>query len=457
MVYVHEFDTLQETAQKILEEAKSQGVDSAQIVVSSTENIATRFGESHITQNTQSNSLQFALRSVIGEQIGSYYGTVPTDDNLSKMVSNALELVNFSPPDPEFPGFITEQPEYPDLDREIIEYTPSDIADAIKIGIDAALSTGSKIDAVAGSINYNATRDLLANSYGVEATSENSTISGILNIAAVEGESESRSSDSIAGRKIEDLAFETVAPQIADRATRGLNQGELEVGKYESILGHSAMMELMFHLGLATSSEMLINHQSPFKDKLGEKLFDERLTITDATGDVSHYASQKFDYDGVPSPTLTFIENGILKEFAYNRRNAQKLGVETNGRAAGMFAIFRSPTITPGNKSEEELIASIDDGVYVSNLWYSNFVNMPDASITGLTRDGLFKIEGGEIVGSVKNMRFTDTLYSMFEEAEPANNQLMKLHGTYGNMLGLAGKLPSIRIGNFNFSSKGKH
>ena len=110
---------------------------------------------------------------------------------------------------------------------------------------------------------------------------------------------------------------------------RGLNQGDLEPGKYNAILSHDAIMELMFHFGLASSSNMLINYQSPFKDKLGEKLFDERLSITDATEDPTHIASQPFDSEGVPSPQIDYIENGIIKDFAYDRRNAKKLGVET--------------------------------------------------------------------------------------------------------------------------------
>jgi predicted Zn-dependent protease len=82
---------------------------------------------------------------------------------------------------------------------------------------------------------------------------------------------------------------------------------------------------------------------------------------------------------------------------------------------------------------------------------------MPEGSITGLTKDGLFRIKDGEIIGSLKNMRFTDTLFSMLKVAEPSSNINQKLHSTYGNLFGLAGKVPSLKLGEFNFSSKGKH
>ncbi|MHA2504443.1 MAG: TldD/PmbA family protein, partial [Candidatus Kariarchaeaceae archaeon] len=425
MVYIHEFDELHEIAQNIVTIAKEAGAEQAHVAVFSNENIATRFGESHITQNTQSNSVGFSLQSQIGMQVGNYNGSAAvTPDKLKRMISNAIELVRYSPPDPEFPGFVDYQPSYPDLSRRIVEYEPEELASAILSGIDAAHATNSKISAVAGSINYNASRSVLNNSYGLSAQSDSSTISGIVNIAATEGENESRSSDSIAGLTIEDLAMEQVGTTVAENSVRGLNQGSLDVGGYETILAHSAMMELMFHFGLASSSSMLINHQSPFKDKLGEKLFDERITMIDDTGDASHYSSQAFDFDGIPSPSIGYIEDGIVKDFAYNLRNAKKLGVETNGRSVGNFALFRTPSLKPGTKTQEQMISEIDNGVLVSNLWYSNFVNMPEGTVTGLTRDGLFKIEKGEIVGSLKNMRFTDSLMSMFGNAEPGSDRL---------------------------------
>lgn len=457
MVYVNSFDNLSELTKEILSEAKKQGAEQAQVLVFSNENIATRYGEKHITQNTQQNSVGFSLRTQIGEKVGIYGGTGASRDKLPEMITDAILLNKYSQPDPDFPGFLKEQPVYPEIDKKIIEISSDEMADSIKATIDNAVSFDSKVTAVAGNLNFNAGRTVLANSYGLEARSESSTLSGIVNVAANKGENESRSTLSVAGRTFKDLNVEAIGTTTAERAVLGLDQGDLDVGKYNVLLSQEAVIELMFHIGLATSSSMLLNFQSPFKDKMGEKVFDERITITDATDDISHYASQKHDFDGVPSHAVKYVDKGILKDFAYDMRNAKKLGVETNGRGAGGFAIFRAASFDPGNKTEEQLIESMDNGVYVSNLWYANFVNMPQGSITGLTKDGLFRIKDGQIVGSLKNMRFTDTLFSMLGDAEPSSNLSMKIHSTYGNLWGLAGKVPALKLGSFNFSSKGKH
>ena len=83
---------------------------------------------------------------------------------------------------------------------------------------------------------------------------------------------------------------------------------------------------------------------------------------------------ESFDFDGVPSPGVDYIDEGVIKDFAYNLRNAKKLGAENNGKDIGTFPLFTAPSMKAGTKSEEDLISSIDDGVYITNLFYTNFI-----------------------------------------------------------------------------------
>ena len=153
---------------------------------------------------------------------------------------------------------------------------------------------------------------------------------------------------------------------------------------------------------MGTSAESLVTHTSFLKDKLGAQVFDSNLTITDERNNPKHFLSSSFDSEGTPTKPIKFIDKGILKDYAYNRRLAKKLIDQdySNGRNlegfGGEMPLFGSKTVQPGTKSEEELIKSIDSGIYVVNLFYNNFVNPPEGLCTGLTRDGLFKIENGK-------------------------------------------------------------
>jgi predicted Zn-dependent protease len=449
-------EILEELAKEILSEAKAQGADHAHVNISDQKSIGTRFGENHITQNVSEIAINFVLKTQIGDQVGIYSGSRPNSGTIKKMVSDAITLTKYSAPDKTFPGFIEDQLRYRPQSGKIIEYSQEEIAAAIENIIEKASSVSDKISAVAGNLHYNAHMSVSLNTNDVIAFDDSSNISSVINVAASESENEARSTGRSAGVKIEDLKLEKLVESVADKAKNGLNQQEMDTGRYDAILGHGSMATLWMFIAMATSAESLITHTSFLKDKIGEQIFDKKLTVTDEVENPHHYASRRFDSEMVPSDNITYIENGVLKEYAYNRRSAKILGSESNGRNAsgflGEMPLFYTNSMNIGTKSEEELIESIDNGIYVTNLFYANFINAPEGTVTGLTKDGLFKIEKGEIVSSLRNFRFSDSLLSIFNEIEPGNNVLQT-----GGLFGGGIILPSVRVSNFNLSSKGKH
>lgn len=449
-------DQLYEYANNILVEAKNQGAESAQVQIFDSVDIGTRYGEKHITQNVYKKEISFELKTQIENKIGTYTGPFPLKKNLSKYINDAVTLTRFSAPDPEFPGFLDQQPHYIPLQTTLTDMNAQTLAETISNIIDRASNSSPLINSVAGNLHYTFTSDVFLNSYEVEASNQKSIISGVINIAATKNEEESRSTKSIAGININNLNIDMIVDEVAQRALLGLNQTEIDPGHYEAVLGHGAVEAILRFVVEATSSEGVITHTSFLKDVIGEQIFDTRLTLIDDTYNPDHFAGHRYDNEGVPSPPITFIEKGILKDYAYNRRNARKLNTESNGRNSTGFSgerpIYSSVVLSKGSKTEQELIAQIDNGVYITNLFYNNFVDPPEGTCTGLTRDGLFRIKNGEIVGALKNMRWSDSIKSIFQQVEPANNSLQVAGFFFGSMI-----TPSIRVGSFNFSSKGKH
>ncbi|RMG30185.1 MAG: TldD/PmbA family protein [Methanobacteriota archaeon] len=449
-------ERLEELAKMILDKAKQMGADHAHVNIFTSEDIGTRFGENHITQNVYETSTGFFLKTQIGQKVSGYQGSNPNERNIDSMLEDALLLTKKSEDDTEFPGFISDQMEFPDLKVPINDFDPEDIASGVQSIVETAKNTDSKISAVAGNLRFVKSHLLMMNTNGVSGYRGNSWLTSVINVAATEGTGESRSTGRIAGRTIDALKLPEEAEQIASRAVKGLNQQEMEIGAYEAVLSPLAFSALWFFVAFATSSEGLITHSSFLKDKLGEQIFDSRLTAIDDTLNPDHLGARNFDSELVATNPIVYIEEGVLKDFAYNLRNAKKLGVESNGRNfqgfQGEMPLFTATTIKTGSKSEEDLIASVDDGIYISNLFYNNFVNPPQGICTGLTRDGLFRIKNGEIVHSLKNFRWTDSLQAIFKDTEPGNNP-KQVAGFFGG----SAILPSIRVSHFNLSSKGKH
>ncbi len=449
-------ERLEELAKLILDRAKQMGADHAHVNVFSEEDIGTRFGENHITQNVSETRTGFFLKTQVGQKISGYQGSNPNERNIDSMLEDALLLTKKSATDNEFPGFIDRQMDFPPLKVQMNNFEPEDIASGIQTIVETAKRTDSKISAVAGNIRFVKSHLLMMNTNGVSGHRETSWLTSVINVAATEGTGESRSTGRIAGRTIDGLNLALEAEEIALRAVKGLNQKEMDIGAYEAVLSPLAFSALWFFVAFATSSEGLITHSSFLKDKLGEQIFDSRLTAVDDTLNPEHLGARNFDSELVATNPSTYIENGVLKDYAYNLRNAKKLGVESNGRNfqgfQGEMPLFTATTIRSGSKSEQDLIASVDDGIYITNLFYNNFVNPPQGICTGLTRDGLFRIKNGEIVHSLKNFRWTDSLQAIFKDAEPGNNP-KQVAGFFGG----SAILPSIRVGHFNLSSKGKH
>ncbi|MDH5401816.1 MAG: TldD/PmbA family protein [Candidatus Heimdallarchaeota archaeon] len=447
-------EDIKQHAYIIMNEAKKQGAEHIQVRYTEHYRVGTRYGEKHITQNISTTSKSFELRTQIGGKVGTYNGSY-SPDLIEKSVADALLLTRVSEDDTEFPGFVQEKYNYRPKTAKYHELEPDILADEIKIVIDKATSMDSRITAVAGNLHYQSTKSCLINSFGLEVDEESSGITGVINVCATDS-GESRSTTRIAGATIKALNIEERTESVTNTAIQGLNQGELEPGKYETILSPEAVAELMRFIAFGASSEGLITHQSFLKDKLGEQIFDERITLIDDVENPEQNSSRRYDSEGVASNNVSFIENGVLKDYAYNRRNAKKLGVESNGRHLfgfmGESAMFVTQHLKAGNKSREELVSSIDDGILVSNLFYNNFVNPPEGLCTGLTRDGLFRIKNGEIIGSLKNMRWTDNITSILSVAEPGSDIRQ-----VADLFGMTFMTPSVRVGQFNYSSKGKH
>lgn len=449
-------ERLEELAKLILDRAKQKGAEHAHVNVFTTVDIGTRFGENHITQNMFESQTAFFLKTQIGQKVSGYQGSNPTEKNIDQMIGDALLLTEKSSEDADFPGFIEEQKHFPDLHVPRTEIEPEEIAEGVKTIIDSAKQADRKITAVAGNLRFVKSDLLMMNTNGVSGYRGQSWISSVINVAATEGTGEARSTGRVAGRSIDTMNLPKEAEEVAIRAIKGLNQQEMDIGSYEAVLSPMAFSALWSFVAFATSSEGLITHSSFLKDKLGEQIFDSRITAVDDSLNPEHLGARNFDSELVPTPPSPYIEEGVLKDFAYNLRNAKKLGVESNGRNyqgfQGEMPLFTATTIRSGSKSEEDLIASVDDGIYISNLFYNNYVNPPQGICTGLTRDGLFRIKNGEIIHSLKNFRWTDSLQNIFKEAEPGNNT-KQVAGFFGG----SAILPSIRVGHFNLSSKGKH
>ena len=137
----------------------------------------------------------------------------------------------------------------------------------------------------------------------------------------------------------------------------------------------------------------------------------------------------RFNYNGELAPEkLDLILSGSLNNTLISSRTAKEYGVESN--FASEHEAMRSPVLAIGDLKEEDVVQSLDTGIYLSNLHYLNWSDRPGGRITGMTRYACFWVENGEVVAPIENMRFDDSIYNFFGDNLESVTDKNHLHPT---------------------------
>jgi predicted Zn-dependent protease len=130
-----------------------------------------------------------------------------------------------------------------------------------------------------------------------------------------------------------------------------------------------------------------------------------------------------FDFEGVPKEPVTLVEDGVLRDVVWDRRTAARAG---DGRrstghalpapAQGWGPMAMNLAVRPGDCLLEELVERVGDGIYVTRLHYLSVVDGREGIITGMTRDGTFRVRDGEIVEPLVNLRFTTSFPDLLRD-----------------------------------------
>jgi PmbA protein len=165
-----------------------------------------------------------------------------------------------------------------------------------------------------------------------------------------------------------------------------------------------------------------------FLDKMGERVASDRFTLkNDGTLEKGIYAS-KFDEEGIPARRTSLIEDGILKSYLHNTSTAAKFETETTANAGLDIPEPQNLVVKEGNQGSNDLIGDVKNGLMVTNTWYTRFQNYMTGDFSTIPRDAILKIENGEIVGSVKNIRISDNMLRVLKNIDGLSNSTQQIH-----------------------------
>jgi predicted Zn-dependent protease len=420
--------------------------DETRVTVTSGSRGNTRFAVNQISTGGDSYDAVVTVSSSFGRRTASSSANRLDDDGLRHAVQTAERLAKLSPEDPE--AMPELGPQRYDAGRDWSDATaaldPATRAAAVRRITEAArgadlVSTGF-LETTAGAIAVANNKGLFAYN---RSTSAVLTTTARTTDATGSGWAGATHSD---WTRIDPAALGRIA---AEKAQRSRNPSSIEPGRYTVILEPTAVGNLVQFIVGALSARNADEGRSFFSNsgggtKIGMKVVDERVTIVSDPFD-AEVASAPFTGEGLPTRRTVWVENGVVRNLAYDRYWAQKQGKEPTPSTGAV-------RMSGGNATLDEMIRSTGRGLLVTRFWYLRPVDPRTILYTGLTRDGTFLIENGRITKAVKNLRFNDSPIFMLNNLE-AMGAPMRVSASEAGNAGLAIAVPPIKVRDFNFTS----
>jgi len=408
----------QEEARRVLERAVAASkADEVEAWLSGGAHALTRFAENGIHQNVADRTLGLTVRAAFGKRTARADTNRLDEAGILACVANAERLARLAPEDPEMlPILETAAPceKVHAFDAATAASTPEARADAVKEVVDACAAAGAKaagifevVDGEVGGYGELGTVAFL-NKKGVFRHHQSTSAQFTVTVTAGEGTGWAHGE----GRRVADLDPKALGKRALAKALACRESRDLAPGRYTVILEPAAVAELVtWFLGGAFSGLAVEEGRSPLTGKLGQKIAGENVTIVE---DPALLGDRPFDEEGAATRRVVLVEKGVLRGLVHDRKTAKKAGVEPTGHAPRQPSSWgpgpRALSMAGGEGSVEDLVKTVEKGVLVTRFWYSNTVDARQGLVTGMTRDGTFWIENGEIKHAVRNMRFNESL-----------------------------------------------
>ncbi|NLA26959.1 MAG: TldD/PmbA family protein [Firmicutes bacterium] len=430
----------------VLEETR--GFDTRVVVQGGTEAL-TRVANSEIHQNVQSTGLGVTVVITRGGKRSAITTELLTKEELRRAAREAIDNLEHLPEGEEQPPLV-ETPsgiEALDLDDELErQYSVENRARLVAQNL-TTLKQGYR---AFGALAYKVNLLALGNSRGIRRLVMNNSVEFKALVASEEGGTgyaEARSGRAGA------LDIPSAFARAYSRARLNRDPADLEPRPYTVILEPLAVGDILTFLAYMGFSGKSVQDRSSFlTGRMGQNVFDEKVTIVDDYTDCS-VNPLPFDFEGTPRQKVAIIEKGVAKGLTHDLTSALKEGVESTGHAllaSGVAALPLNLVMAGGEQSLEEIIAGTVDGLLVTRFNYMNPVNSRSAQLTALTRDGLFRVKEGKIAGAVKNMRFTESMLNAFNSVEAVSKERERT-GLFG--MGTS-HVPALKVTGFPFTGK---
>ena len=443
-------DKILERLSSLMDRAKSGGADAADAVYvhGTSLSVSQRLEKPEHLERAEGADL--GLRVLIGKRQAIVSSSDVSDDALNELLERALAMAKVVPED-EFCGLAPSDllaGDTPDLDEyDTTAPDAEELASLAARAEAAALAVDGVSNSEGADAGWSRTFVALAATNGFARKRVRTGFSLSAAVLAGEGTAMERDYDWATAVHFEDLlAPEEIGRRAGEQAVRRLNPRKVETAQVPIVYDPRVSQGLPAHLAGAVNGAAVARGTTFLKDSMGEQVMAKGITIVDDPLRKRGLRSKGFDGEGIATTRRNLIENGVLQTWVLDLRSARQLGLETTGNASRGTSSPPSPSTTnlhmeAGSISREDMIKSIDQGFYVTEMM-GRGINL----ITGDYSRGAtgFWIENGEIADPVSEVTIAGNLKEMFMEMTPADDLVFR----YGT------NAPTVRIDGMTVAGK---
>lgn len=412
-------------AEKTVKLALKKGAAEAEVYVY--EGQATNIGID-LGQISKSNRIidrGVGVRVSTNKTIGFAYTNIVDDQEaLENIVSRALSAAKASKPDPDWKGFAPKKP-YSSIektfDSKVADLGSEDLVNVASTMLDSAGQVNKKVMAIEGGVGNAYISNAIANSNGISGFDKGTVIECSLATLAKDGNTVTPVCFEFNAARTYNLDPAWVGREAAKLAVSALKTKPIETKSTKLILTQFALQDLLsYTLVNAVKADSVQRNQSPFKDKIGQKVASEDLTIYDDGLFPSGMRTWMFDGEGVPHQKTPLIEKGVLRNFLYDDYSAKKDGKESTGNAS-RAGYLSTPSvditnfhIMPGTKSSDEMLSQVDDGLIIYYLQGAHSSN-PVSGEFSVVATPAWKIKNGEITYASRGVMLAGNIFEVLK------------------------------------------
>jgi predicted Zn-dependent protease len=441
-------------AEDVVERAIAIGATEAEALVQVEDSALTRFANSEIHQNVAESNRSVNLRFVVGKRIAVLSTARTDEEGLRTLVRRASGVARTCEEYDEWAGLPTPDERWPARppvrawSPATADATPEFRADAVRAVIAAADAAGV---AAYGSFSTGVESVAIANSRGIRAAERRSSAQLLTVHMSPDGGNGYAEDVSMDASTIDAAAL---GREAAAKARASDNAVGLEPGDYPVVLEEYAVVDITDMLGYLGFSALAVQEGRSFVEP-GKRIGSDLVTVID-DGTDPEGLPMGFDYEGVTKQRVTMLEAGICRDVVYDAQTASREGRRSTGHglpAPNPYGPFPLNTVmTAGTSSREELVGGLERGLLVTRFHYTNPVHPKLAIITGMTRDGTFLVEGGELVGPVRNLRYTQSYLDALAGVSAVGSSRKTVRGFLGGAV-----VPAVRIDAWTFTGATEH